>query len=268
MTRNSTIPEEILKYKPCSCCRIRNDNGVYRVYKYNAVKLANGTWSNDWGHLIGKIILGKGFTPNKHYLKELEDQNKIPFTEGITDVAYGQYSLLMFLSKDILKRLETCFTIEKAAQIYSYALILTANGFIHIDQIDDFYQESFLSIIFKNYSFKMGYSALYTLLRDLGKRANPVNTFEQSLINDSSKNIAIDGHAIRSCSIQNDLAYFGYKSKQLQAPQVNLLIAYDTKFDIPIMYRTYRGSSIDKSSVLELLESRSFNNIKFVVDKG
>ena len=34
MARKSSIPEEIQQYKPCSCCRIRNDNGTYRVYKY------------------------------------------------------------------------------------------------------------------------------------------------------------------------------------------------------------------------------------------
>ena len=34
------------------------------------------------------------------------------------------------------------------------------------------------------------------------------------------------------------------------------------------MYRTYRGSSVDKSSVLEFLRSRSFTDTKFIVDRG
>ena len=75
MGRKSSIPEDILQYKPCTCCRVRNDNGTYRVYKYNAVKLSNGSWSSDWGYLIGKIIPGKGFSPNKRYLKEQEGEN-------------------------------------------------------------------------------------------------------------------------------------------------------------------------------------------------
>ena len=93
----------------------------------------------------------------------------------------------MALSKDILKKLETCFKIEKAAQIYSYALILCANGFVHIDQVDDYYQESILSVMFKNYGFKMGYNALSSLLHDLGQKTNPVAAFEQSLIDTGSK---------------------------------------------------------------------------------
>ena len=268
MARKSTIPDEVLQYKPCNCCRIRNDNGTYRVYKYNAVKLSNGSWSSDWGYLIGKIIPGKGFSPNKRYSSELEAMRKVPFSDGITDVAYGQYSLLMFLSKDILKKLESRFPLERAGQIYSYALILCANGFVHIDQIDDYYQESFLSLVYKDYAFKMGYSALASLLHDLGAKTNPVKAFEQSLIDNSSKNIAIDGHVIRSCSTENDLAEPGYKLNLLKAPQVNLLIAYDIKQKIPLMYRTYRGTSVDKKSVIDLLNSRSFTDTKFIVDRG
>lgn len=62
----------------------------------------------------------------------------------------------MHLSTDIFEKLKTCFLLERAAQIYCYALILCANGFLHIDQVDDFYQESFLSVLYRRYSFKMG----------------------------------------------------------------------------------------------------------------
>lgn len=268
MGRKSTIPEDIQQYKPCSCCRIRNDNGTYRVYKYSSVKLPSGKWSSDWGYLIGKIIPGKGFSPNKRYIKELEEQKNVPFSDNITDVSYGKYSLLMTLSEDILQKLEACFPIEKAAQIYAYSLILCANGFVYIDQIDEYYQESILSVLYKNYSFKMGYTALSSLLHDLGMKTNPIKFFEQSLIDNSSKNIAIDGHVIRSCSLENDLAEPGYKINHLKAPQVNLLVAYDIKLQVPLMYRTYRGSSVDKKSVVELLESRSFTDTKFVADRG
>ena len=72
MAQKSSVPESVSKYRPCKCVRFRNDgNGVYRVYKYSAVKLASGNWSSDYGYLIGKIIDGVGFFPNKRYLKEL-----------------------------------------------------------------------------------------------------------------------------------------------------------------------------------------------------
>ena len=65
MARKSSIPDSILQYVPCKCCRIRNDGDVYRVYKYSAIKLPSGKWSSNYGYLIGKILPEKGFFPNK-----------------------------------------------------------------------------------------------------------------------------------------------------------------------------------------------------------
>jgi len=269
MGRKSSIPDEILQYRPCKCVRLRNDgNGVYRVYKYSALQLPSGEWSNDWGYLIGKIVANEGFFPNKRYQKELEEQKEERFSDSITDVAYGQYALLQLLSKDVLEKLNECFLPERAAQIYSYALILCAQGFVHLDQVSEFFMESIMSLQYSNYSFKMGYDALSGLLHDLGMKGNPVKKFEQLLIDNSSKKIAIDGHVIRSCSWNNDLAEPGYKLRSLKSPQINVLIAYDTANKAPLMYRTYRGSSVDKKSVIEFLQSRSFTNVKFVVDRG
>ena len=268
MARKSSIPESILQYVPCKCCRLRDEGDFYRVYKYSSIKLPSGKWSSDYGYLIGKIIPGRGFFPNKRYKKELQIQETVSFPDGITDVAYGQYALLTFLSQDILEKLENYFPRERATQIYTYGVILCANGFLHMDQIDDFYQESFLSVQYRDCSFKMGYTAISNLLRDLGMRGGPIHAFEQSLIDNCSKNVAIDGHAIRSCSNENDLSEPGYKLHELKTDQINLLIAYDIKHRIPLMYRTYRGSSVDKRSVLEFLESRSFTDTKFIVDRG
>ena len=185
--------------------------GTYRVYKYGAKKLPNGKWTRDSGYLIGKIIESVGFVPNKRYQKELDSLGQHKFVDETTDVAYGQYALLIFLSQDVYERLKTYFPYERATQIYCYGLILCANGFLYMDQIDEFYQESYLSLIFQDFSFGMGYTAISNLLHDLGMKGNPVRYFEQSLIDDSSKSIAIDGHVVRSCSQENDLAEPGYK---------------------------------------------------------
>ena len=67
-------------------------------------------------------------------------------SNAITDLAYGQYALLQALSSDILEKLKECFLPERAVQIYTYGLILCANGFVHLDQVDEFYQESIMSL--------------------------------------------------------------------------------------------------------------------------
>jgi len=269
MAVRESIPEEIKQYRPCKCARIRKLKGVYRVYKYNAVKLDSGKWSSSTGYLIGKIVPGEGFIPNKRYQAELDSQKKDSNNrEELTDLSYGKYGLLMSLSEDVLEDLKACFSIERAYQIYCYALILCANGFLHIDQINEHYLESIMSLKYKDFAFKMGYTALGNLLHDLGCKTNPVREFQQRMIDKSSKNIAIDGHVIRSCSEDNCLAEAGYKTKQLKAPQVNVLIAYDSKRNVPLMYRTYRGSSVDKSSCVEFLKGAKFKDTKFVVDCG
>ena len=267
MARKSSIPEEILQYKPCKCSKVRNDNGIYHVYKYSAVKLPSGKWGADSGYLIGKIIPGVGFSPNKRYTKELEQQSLSVFSDEITDVSYGQYAFLISISADIYDMLKQCFPLERATQIYAYGLILCVNGFVYLDQVYEFYLESYLSLLYRDFTFKMGYEALSALLHDLGSKGNPVAKFEQLLI-DNADFVAIDGHVIRSCSLLNDLAELGYKAQMLKDAQVNVLIAFDIRNHRPIMYKTYRGSSIDKSSVINFLNSRSFKNTKFVVDSG
>ena len=92
--------------------------------------------------------------------------------------------------------------------------------------------------------------------------------FEQGLIDKCSKNVAIDGYVLRSCSLKNDFAEPGYKLDLLKNPQVNVLIAYDIKNRPPLMCRTYHGSSVDKKSMEDLLASQSFKNTKFTVDRG
>lgn len=268
MARKSSIPEEISQHIPCKCCRIQKNNGTYYVYKYSAVKLSDGSWSSDWGYCIGKIVPEIGFCPNKRYRKELEDQQNESFSDSTTDVAYGQYALLREISNGVLDKLMKCFPTKRAVQIYTYAMIMCANGFLHVDQIDEFYRESILSLLYDDLSFKMGYTALSNLLKELGMKGNPVKAFEQMLIDECSGDIAIDGHVVRSDSENNDLAEPGYKFKELGGSQVNILIAYDAKRTAPLLYRTFRGSSNDKASAVELLQSRKFSNVKFIVDNG
>ena len=129
-----------------------------------------------------------------------------------------QDALLLGITRDVLDKLKACFFPERVAQIYCYALILCVNGFVHIDQVDGFYQESFLSLVYRKYSFKIGYTALSNLLHGLGYRGEPVRMFEQDLIDNCSKNVTIDGHVLRSCSLENDLAEPGYKLGLLKAP--------------------------------------------------
>ncbi|MCR5420345.1 MAG: transposase [Lachnospiraceae bacterium] len=269
MARKSSIPEEILKYRPAPSTKVRNDNGIYHVYKYSAKKLKSGKWGTNSGYLIGKIVPGEGFVANKRYLQELADEKKVEYSNEITDVQYGKYALLISLSQEkVLENLKKCFITERAYQIYAYGLILCANGFIHVDQINDCYLDSYLSLLYSKFSFKMGYTALSNLLTEIGRQGNPRNKFEQLMIDESTKNIALDGHVIKSYSWNNCFAEPGYKMKSLKAPQINIIMAYDIKAKQPLAYQTFRGSSVDKKSCKDFFKGRTFTNTKFFVDRG
>ena len=96
---------------------------------------------------------------------------------------------------------------------------------MHLDQVQGYYEQSWLSQEYKDLPFKMGKTALGTLLDDLGRRTARVVKNENAAISKSSSAIAIDGHAVRCCFEENDLGESGYKSSCLKEDQVNLLMA-------------------------------------------
>ena len=176
-------------------------NGYYYVYRYGSKKLENGRWGKSSGKCIGQVVAGKGFIPNKYYLEERKPNQSVrPFNDlckdvpdaaacngtgsnncsvnnggecrqgiyttlldEITILEYGQYAMAYKLANPVLSRLEQYFNADTASQIFSYAVILCVNGFIHLDQIKTLYEQSWLSLINKKLGFGMGRTALGSL---------------------------------------------------------------------------------------------------------
>lgn len=259
------IPDSISQFRPGPCTEIKEINGHYYVYMYSSIQLPSGKWGKKTGKCIGTIIPEKGFIPNKNfglYQEEYELQQ-----EELTVLEYGQYALAYEVAKEIRESLEKHFPLDRAAQIFAYACILFVNGFTHVDQIRRFYEQSWLSWENRNFAFKMGRTALGTLLDDLGRRTTRVTNYERAAVANSSS-MAIDGHAIRCCSAKNDLGEAGYKFCTLKEDQVNLLMGYDTVTGMPLFARMYRGSCNDSSTIPDLFDLLQFSGILFVVDRG
>ena len=219
----SRIPESIKQYRPGPCTEVKLINGHYYVYMYQAVQLPSGKWGKKTGKSIGKIIPDKGFIPNRNYHLYVGEKSQ----DEITVLEYGQYDLIKTVAKEVFSALCEFFPADRAAQIFAYASIFYANGFIHLDQVQSYYEQSWLAQDYRDYAFKMGKTALGKLLDDLGRRTTRVVRYENAAILDSSSAVAIDGHAIRSCSDDNDLGEAGYKYHALKEDQVNLLMGYD-----------------------------------------
>ena len=260
----SKIPEEIKQYRPGPCTEIKLISGHYYVYMYQSLRLPSGRWSKKTGKSIGTIIPGTGFIPNRNYHLYTGDESQ----DEITVLEYGQYALIGEVAKDILTELKNCFTADRASQIFAYACILYANGFVHLDQVQAYYEQSWLSQEYKQFPFKMGKTALGNLLDDLGRRTMRVVNYENAAVLNSSSAVAIDGHAIRCCSDENDLGEAGYKFNCLKEDQVNLLMGYDINTGVPLFARMYRGACNDKSTIEDITELLTFSGILFVVDRG
>ena len=258
------IPEEIKQYRPGPCTEIKLINGHYYVYMYQSLRLPSGKWGKKTGKSIGTIVPDTGFIPNRNYhlYKGGESQDEITILE------YGQYVLIEEVAKDILTALKKHFPADRASQIFAYACILYANGFVHLDQVQGYYEQSWLAQEYKTLPFKMGKPALDNLLDDLGRRTTRVINYENNAILDSSSAIAIDGHAIRCCSDENGLGEAGYKFRCLKEDQVNLLMGYDVNTGSPLFVRMYRSSCNDKSTIENIADLLEFSGIEFVLDRG
>ena len=239
-------------------------SGHYYVYMYHSVQLPSGKWGKKTDKSIGKIIPDVGFIPNKNYHLFTGDASQ----DDITVLEYGQYALVEFVAREILDSLKEFFPDDRAYQIFAYANILFTNDFVHLDQVQSYYEQSWLIHEYKKYSFTMGRTSLGTLLDNLGRRTQRALNYELSAIEKSSSAIAIDGHAIRSCSDENDLGETGYKFKLLKEDQVNLLMGYDINTGLPLFARMYRGSCNDKSTIEDLADLMKFSGILFVIDRG
>ena len=263
MAANS-IPEEIKQYRPGPCTEVKLIGGHYYVYMYESVRLKSGAWGKKTGKSIGTIIPGTGFVPNRNY--HLYTKEASP--DEISVLEYGQYALTEAIAQDVLMSLKKFFPVDKALQIFSFASILFANSFIHLDQVGGFFEQSWLSQEYKSLPFKMGKTALKNLLDDLGRRTGRVINYENAAICESSSAIALDIHAIGSTSGENDLSECGYKFGHLKEDEVNLLMGYDINTHFPLFSRMYRGSCNDKQTIEDISELFEFTGVLFVIDRG
>ena len=261
---SKSIPDSISKFRPGPCTEIKKINGHFYVYMYSSVQLPSGRWGKKTGKCIGSIILEKGFVPNKNFV--LYQESSGLQMEELTVLEYGQYALAYDVARGVRENLEKFFPLDRAAQIFSYACILFVNGFTHVDQIRSYYEQGWLSWENRNFAFKMGRTALGNLLDDLGRRTTRVTNYERAAADNSSA-MAIDGHAIRCCSEENDLGETGYKFRALKEDQVNLLMGYDAVTGMPLFARMYRGTCNDSSTIPDLFDLLQFSGILLVVDR-
>lgn len=252
---NYSVPDSIRKFKPKGTM-VKVIHGNYYVYEYSCQKNENGEWRTKMGSLIGSIQEGIGFIPNDSLNKKQND----------TTLEYGQYALSYANSKNTLNMLLDFFNPIDAHQIYFIALLHFVNGFSPLKNIESYFEQSYFCAVYPD--LKMSYHVISNLLDSLGRKQDNVINFEQKLLADSSKEIALDGHVIRSCSHENDLAEKGNKYNLIKDSQINVLMAYDINTNKPLLSRIYEGGCLDKISIKDITSRFEFTDTLFIVDRG
>ena len=256
------VPEEIRKLAPDGTMVKKQGNGYY-VYEYSSTKekkFRNGVWKwttvTKMGSAIGKITLQDGYIPNS---------NKLTRTE-LAVLEYGAYAVAINKSKTTYERLTEVFNIKDAQKIYAIALIFFVEGFRCIKDIKRCYEMSYLSIKYPNIT--LGYDSVHNLYGNLSLYGELSKTFQQKLLDHSSKRMAIDGHVIACTSRGNDLSEYGYKAKQLKTEQINWMTIYDVIEQKPLVSQMINGADPDKSAVFDIFSQFIFNETEFLVDRG
>ena len=218
---NYSVSESIRKMKPQGTVVKKIKNGYY-MYNYTAQQVVvedehgnrHRKTKTVMGEYIGSITEKDGYIPNTGHIS-----NSI-----ITGRNCGNYAVVLKHSSDTYSKLCSIFHPNDAKQIYSAAVIFFVEGFTYMTAMKGEYQLSYLPLVYDN--VHMGYDALHTLCTNLGTRNTKIRKFESMLIDNSSKQIAIDGHVITRTSEHNDLSEFEYKASKLGSEH-RWLTAYD-----------------------------------------
>lgn len=258
-----SVPEEIRKLRPAGTT-VKKQKNHYYVYEYKSssekIILEDGTskWKsrNIMGACIGQITLEDGFIRNTGKLTDTD----------ITVLEFGAYYFVKENSKSTLNLLKERFNIIEANQIYVVAVLFVVEKFQYMKNLAAVYDSSVLSKWFPD--VHIGYDALKALYSNIGRHGEIPDNFQQNLINNSSKKVAIDEHVISCSAESSDLSSFGYKAKKLGTAQVNWMAAYDVVTKLPLCSELFNGSDPDKTAIRALFSRFNFENTLFLVDRG
>lgn len=253
---NYSIPDNIKCFKPKGKM-IKAINGHYYVYNYSSYTDKNtGKRKTRMGSCIGSIKEGIGFVPNDNYNKTMEN----------TTLEYGQYAIVYANTRNVLSMLLDVFNPVDAYSIYLTALIYFVEGFTYLKYLNSLFEMSYFSALFPDIT--LSYHKISKLLDSLGRKQGNVIKFQQRLIEESSKELAFDGHVINSYSHENDLTEYGNKYHKTQAKQINVMMGYDINTNAPVFSRIFEGGKLDKTSIQDVFVQYEFKNTLFIVDRG
>jgi hypothetical protein len=253
MALSWTIPENIKKIvRPTgTILRPTKKSNVYAVKDWHSTSI-NGEIkhfsSGVIGHIIDAVYVPLVSTGESDDLKEV-------FCSA----------LLSALTRDIYLDLVAKFG-NDGLNIFVAALLRTSNLDSRITNLSDYYHSSLVSSVYPTAC--MSENKMCELIERIGKRQASYNEFMNVHMLSKSKKIAIDGTQQDHESIKDVLAHFGKNHKKRTILQNQIIYVYDLDIKEPVAFFDNDGSSVDKQSILIMMQIFDFKDTFVIMDSG
>lgn len=250
------LPAWVEKYKEKGkTIKIRKGN----YYLYESKCIYDKTKTNK--HYTKDTYLGR-ITEEDGFIQVKKKNNVQP--ENLYSKIYGSYLLFTKLGNDVLERLNKCFGEEYAKYIFTIAILRAVENTPY-SELDDAYEESYFSAVYKNIS--MSKTSLSDFLKELSKYKTNMNQFMKEDI-ESDDILIFDGTNILCGGTSITYKGYGYKHGHNYNAQVNELYAYSVKNRKPVYYKLLEGSISDKATLQDVLKESGIKNSISLIDKG
>ena len=228
------IPQEILEIeRPKNTVVYVTSSGKYGVKKRIGCKRMNGKNIPINGPTIGHIINGE-YVPIKNV-------NISSVSPALLD--FADYKLCEDLFNDMIDELLEVFSNSDAIKLYAMAILRTCNPDVKDNELQEKYENSFLSIFHPN--VPLSKNTVSKFLSDLGKQLPMIYKFMQN----RAKKVGIDHHLLIDGTLKNNdstintLSDYSYKSKIKNRNDISVLYAFDLERREPVCSLCYRQES-------------------------
>jgi len=262
MAKSSTspYPEWVLKFRKPGT-EIRRKGDKFYVYKVSSVYDPDKKRAKKiTGAYLGKITELDGFVASD----KIKVSKTLPIvnSDKITTREYGMSMFVQRYCKDIIEILKIYFPEQWewiVACLYSRLTYKSS-----IKKIDYYYKRSYLS---KDANLVLNPKNISTLYRDLGVNRDPIQSYMQAFLNNSTVAL-IDATDIISYSKNLTRNKISKTKSGTYDPLFNLLYFYQPGTFSPAYYRLFDGNIKDIKMVQMAVEESGYKDAIIIADKG
>lgn len=234
----------------------------YAVIERIGCKRVNGGNHPVNGKVIGHIVDGK------YVKKEPDPVIPVSISTSIDLKTWANAVLCSKIFEPVILELEEVYCHADAIRIACMVILSVCNPGIKYCEMQDAYQESFLSEIYPN--VPMSKNSISTFLNDLGKNCSRIFKFMQ---NRSARigmddRILIDGTLKTNDSTVNSFSNFSRKAKLKGRKDVSIIFSFNLENNEPVCSQCFPGNMLDVTSYNQFITDNGIHQGILVGDKG